>query len=178
MVSINAFLRKIKDNHVFVSKNKGLIQEFFNKLNFILKHLTDDFENIVNFIISSKSQQKSNKYTKIERKINYLINFLTTLIGFKKIDKEILTKEIINFIEDIIEKIVKLIDLLLDQNNKSSFQTIELLLNIIYYFVEGPDIENFKTLFNKGYYDLISHAINKIDYYYLFFNNISILLFL
>ena len=27
MVSINAFLRKIKDNHVFVSKNKGLIQE-------------------------------------------------------------------------------------------------------------------------------------------------------
>ena len=62
MVSINAFLRKIKDNHVFVSKNKGLIQEFFNKLNFILKHLTDDFENIVNFIISSKSQQKSNKY--------------------------------------------------------------------------------------------------------------------
>ena len=67
---------------------------------------------------------------------------------------------------------------MLDQNNKSSFQTIELLLNIIYYFVEGPDIENFKTLFNKGYYDLISHAINKIDYYYLFFNNISILLFL
>ena len=173
MISLNAFLRKIKNNHVFVSRNKGLIQDFFNKLNFILKHLTNDFENIVNFIISAEGEQKNHKYSKIERKLNYLINFLTTLIGFKKIDKEILTKEIINFIEDIIEKIIKLIDLLLEQNNKSSFQTIELLINIIYYFVEGPDIENFKTLFNKGYYDLISHAINKIDYFNLFFNNIN-----
>ena len=68
---------------------------------------------------------------------------------------------------------IKLIDLLLDQNKKTAFQTVDLLLNFIYYFVEGPDIENFKTLFNKGYYDLVSHSINKIDYYNLFFSNIN-----
>ena len=173
LVSINTFLRKIKDNHIFVSQNRELIQDFFHKLDFILKHLTDDFEQVVIFMISTKSQQKNNKYIKIEQSLNYLINFLTTLIGFKKIDKEILTEEIIMFVQDIIEKIIKLIDLLLEQNKKSSFQTIDLLLNFIYYFVEGPDIENFKTLFNKGYYDLISHSINTIDYYNLFFSNIN-----
>jgi hypothetical protein len=38
---------------------------------------------------------------------------MTTLIGFKKIDKDILTEEITNFIQDIVEKIIELIDLLL-----------------------------------------------------------------
>ena len=173
LASINIFLRKIKDNHIFVSQNKELIQEFFHKIDFILNHLSNDFEKIVNFMISAKSQQETNKYTKIEQSLNYLINFITTLISFKKIDKELLTEEIINFIQDIVEKMIKLIDLLLDQNKKTAFQTIDLLLNFIYYFVEGPDIENFKTLFNKGYYDLISHSINKIDYYNLFFSNIN-----
>ena len=134
LVSINTFLRKIKDNHIFVSQNRELIQDFFHKLDFILKHLTDDFEQVVIFMISTKSQQKNNKYIKIEQSLNYLINFLTTLIGFKKIDKEILTEEIIMFVQDIIEKIIKLIDLLLEQNKKSSFQTIDLLLNFIYLF--------------------------------------------
>ena len=173
LVSINTFLRKIKDNHIFVSQNKELIQDFFHKLDFILKHLSKDFEEIVNFMISVKSQQKSDKYLKIEQSLNYLINFVTTLIGFKKIDKDILTDEIFNFIQDIVEKIINLIYLLLEQNKQTSFQTIDLLLNFIYYFVEGPDIENFKTLFNKGYYDLITHAINTIDYYNLFFSNIN-----
>ena len=173
LASINIFLRKIKDNYIFVSQNKELIQEFFHKIDFILNHLSNDFEKIVNFMISAKSQQATNKYTKIEQSLNYLINFITTLIGFKKIDKKLLTEEIVNFIQDIVEKMIKLIDLLLDQNKKTSFQTIDLLLNFIYYFVEGPDIENFKTLFNKGYYDLISHSINKIDYYNLFFSNIN-----
>ena len=173
LASINIFLRKIKGNHIFVSQNKELIQEFFHKIDFILNHLSNDFEKIVNFMISAKSQQETNKYTKIEQSLNYLINFITTLISFKKIDKELLTEEIINFIQDIVEKMIKLIDLLLDQNKKTAFQTIDLLLNFIYYFVEGPDIENFKTLFNKGYYDLISHSINKIDYYNLFFSNIN-----
>ena len=173
LASINIFLRKIKDNHIFVSQNKELIQEFFHKIDFILNHLSNDFEKIANFMISVKSQQPTNKYEKIEQSLNYLINFTTTLISFKKIDKELLTEEIINFIQDIVEKMIKLIDLLLDQNKKTAFQTVDLLLNFIYYFVEGPDIENFKTLFNKGYYDLVSHSINKIDYYNLFFSNIN-----
>ena len=173
LISINIFLRKIKDNHIFLSQNKELIQEFFHKIDFILKHLSKDFEKVVVFMNSTKSQQKTSKYTKIEESLNYLINFMTTLIGFKKIDKDILTEEITNFIQDIVEKIIELIDLLLEQNKESSFQTINLLLNFIYYFVEGPDIENFKTLFNKGYYDLVSHSINKIDYYILFFSNIN-----
>lgn len=58
LVSINTFLRKIKDNHIFVSQNRELIQDFFHKLDFILKHLTDDFEQVVIFMISTKSQQK------------------------------------------------------------------------------------------------------------------------
>ena len=171
--SINAFLKKIKDNHIFVLQNKELIQEFFHNLDFILKHLTKDFEKIVNFIKISKSQQKSNKYMKIEQSLNYLINFVTTLISFKKIDKDILTNEIINFIQDIVENLISLINLLMEQNTKSSFQTVGLLLNFIYYFIEGPDIENFRTLFNKGYYNLISNSINKIDYYNLFKSDIN-----
>ena len=173
LVSVNIFLRKIKDNHIFLSQNKKLIKEFFQKLDFILNHLTDDFETISIFMISTRSQQKSNKYLKIEQSLNYLINFVKTLIDFKKIDKDILTEKIYNFIQDIVERMIRLINLLLEQNKKTSFQTIELLLNFVYYFVEGPDIENFKTLFNKGYYNLISHCINKIDYYNLFFSNIN-----
>ena len=173
LVSIDIFLRKIKDNHIFLSQNKKLIKEFFQKLDFILNHLKDDFETISNFMISTRSQQKSNKYLKIEQSLNYLINFVKTLIDFKKIDKDILTEKIYNFIEDIVERIIRLINLLLEQNKKTSFETIELLLNFVYYFVEGPDIENFKTLFNKGYYNLISHCINKIDYYNLFLGNIN-----
>ena len=171
--SINLLLEKIQETHIFIFKNNKLIQEFFHKLDFVLKHLSKDFDKIYNFMKSPESQQITDKYKKMENSLNDLIKFITTLIGFKKIDKNILTKEINDFSKDIVEKIIKLIFILLKKNQVTSFQSIDLLLNFIYYFIDGPDIDNLNTLFNSGYFVLVSNIIQKIDYYNLFLSNIN-----
>ena len=171
--SINLFLKKIQDNHIFISKNYKLIQKLFHKLDFVLDHLSDDFEKIFNFMKSPESQEITNKYKKMENSLNLLITFITTLIGFKKIDKNILTKEINKFSQDMVEKIIKLISNSLEKNQETSFNSIDLLLNFIYYFIDGPDIDNLNTLFNNGYFDLVSDVIKKIDYYKIFLSHFN-----
>ena len=171
--SINLFFKKIQENHIFIFKNYDLIQELFHKLDFVLNHLSKDFVKIFNFMKSPESQQITAKYKKMEMSLNILITFITTLIGFKKIDKNILTKEINEFSQDIVEKIIKLISILLEKSQETSFQSIDLLLNFIYYFIDGPDIDNLNILFDVGYYDLVSYIIKNIDYYNLFLSNIN-----
>ena len=171
--SINLLLKKIQENQIFIFKNSKLIQEFFHKLDFVLKHLSEDFDKIYDFMKSPESQQITDKYNKMGNSLNDLITFITTLIGFKKIDKNILTKEINDFSKDIVEKIIKLIFILLKKNKVTSFQSIDLLLNFIYKFIEGPDIDNLNTLFNSGYFVLVSNIVQRIDYYNLFLSNIN-----
>ena len=62
----------------------------------------------------------------------------------------------------------------MEKSQETSFQSIEKLLNFIYYFIDGPDIDNLNILFNViGYYDLVSYVIKNIDYYNLFLSNIN-----
>jgi hypothetical protein len=133
----------------------------------------NDFGEIVNFMESPESQQKTNKYKKMEKLLTALITFVKTLIGYKKKNKNILTNEIIEFSQQIVEKIIKLISKLLETSQESYFETIELLLNFIYYFIDGPDIDNLNTLFMNKYFDLVSYVIKEIDYYKLFKSNIN-----
>ena len=171
--SISLFLKRILENHTFISKNTELIKKLFDTLSFVLKHLLNDFGEIVNFMESPESQQKTNKYKKMEKLLTALITFVKTLIGYKKKNKNILTNEIIEFSQQIVEKIIKLISKLLETSQESYFETIELLLNFIYYFIDGPDIDNLNTLFMNKYFDLVSYVIKEIDYYKLFKSNIN-----
>ena len=171
--SISLFLKRILENHSFISKNAELIKKLFDTLSFVLKHLLNDFGEIVNFMESPESQQKTNKYKKMEKLLTALITFVKTLIGYKKKNKNILTNEIIEFSQQIVEKIIKLISKLLETSQESYFETIELLLNFIYYFIDGPDIDNLNTLFMNKYFDLVSYVIKEIDYYKLFKSNIN-----
>ena len=171
--SISLFLKRILENHSFISKNTELIKKLFDTLSFVLKHLLNDFGEIVNFMESPESQQKTNKYKKMEKLLTALITFVKTLIGYKKKNKNILTNEIIEFSQQIVEKIIKLISKLLESSQESYFETIELLLNFIYYFIDGPDIDNLNTLFMNKYFDLVSYVIKEIDYYKLFKSNIN-----
>ena len=169
--SINLFLKNIQDNdHI---KNYELIQSLFNKLGFVLDHLSNDFDKIFNFMKSPESQQITTKYKKMENSLNNLITFITTLIGFKKNNKNILTNDINNFSKKIIKKIIKLISNLLEKSQETSFQSIDLLLNFIYDFIDGPDIDNLNILFDFGYFDLVTYVIKRIDYYNLFLSNIN-----
>lgn len=82
--SISLFLKRILENHSFISKNTELIKKLFDTLSFVLKHLLNDFGEIVNFMESPESQQKTNKYKKMEKLLTALITFVKTLIGYKK----------------------------------------------------------------------------------------------
>jgi hypothetical protein len=44
------------------------------------------------------------------------------------------------------------------------------LLDYLFEFIKGPDIDNLNMLFSLGYLNLLSYTIKNIDYYKLFLN--------
>ena len=65
---------------------------------------------------------------------------------------------------------IKLLFLIL---GKKSIEIINILINFLYEFIKGPDIDNLNVIFSLGFFDLTSFVIAKIDYYKLFLNYIN-----
>ena len=65
---------------------------------------------------------------------------------------------------------IKLLFLIL---GKKSIEIINILINFLYEFIKGPDIDNLNIIFSLGFFDLTSFVIAKIDYYKLFLNYIN-----
>ena len=48
-----------------------------------------------------------------------------------------------------------------------------MLIDFIYFFIEGPNINNLNSLFSYGFFNLLNFIITNIDYYKIFLNNIN-----
>jgi hypothetical protein len=158
----------------FVIKNLELIRKLFGSFNMIFDYLSEDLEKIVKFIINSESAKMTDKFKRKEEKLKKIIIFITNVLDFNSFqDISILSNEIKSYNNKIVEKIIKLISILLHYNRTDSHQTILILLDFLKNFIKGPDIENLNLLFNKGYFDLMEYLIKNIDYYKLFIKNIN-----
>ena len=171
LLSMIELYKSINNNSAFFFKHFKLIKEFLNSLEFILEHLSRDFDKIVNFMKRPENLVNSSKFRKKKCKLKTTLQFFIALLDFKKNSEEkILTDEIMNFTKKIIKKAIKLIFLLIEINKKKSIEIMNLLLDYLCKFIKGPDIENINMLFSLGYLDLVSYVIINIDYYKLFLN--------
>ena len=169
LLSMRELYRAINQNGAFVLKHFELIKEFLSSLDFILGHLSNDFDKIVNFMKRPENLDNSNKFKKKKKKLEIALDFFISLMNFKKNFEEIiLTEEIMKFAKEIIERAVKLLFLLIEINSNKSIEIMNILLDYLFEFIKGPNIENLNMVFSLGYLNLVSFVITNIDYYKLF----------
>ena len=172
--SLILFLKEIKENNIYLMKRSELIQKLFKVLDFVFDHLFQDFEKIVNFMKSAESQKLKDKYREKETNLKTIIIFITTILSIEKAgDYNLLTKNIIEFIQNLTGQMIKLILILIEVGKEDSMKTADMLIEFIYYFIEGPNIDNLNSLFTYKFFNLITFIITKIDYYKIFVNNIN-----
>ena len=157
----------------FIFKNIELMKELFIKLDFVFDILSKDFEKIVYFMKKPNKTKDINKFIKKKKKLKNILDFLIILLEFKKINEHILTKEIIEFNEKVVENVIKLLFILLELPDNLNFQAIDILIEFLFNFIEGPNIKNLNLLFTSGYFDLLSYVIKDIDYYNIFLNYLN-----
>ena len=186
LYSLRELYKNIIKNNAFVLKHVELIKEFLWSLDFILGHLSNDFIKLVNFLKRPENLNDLNKYKKKKKKLVMTLDFFITLINFKKnYEEKVLTEEIKNFEKEIIERVIKLLFLLLEIDKDKSIEIMNILLDFLFDFVKGPDIENINMnfkgpdidnlnmLFSSGFFDLVSFVITNVDYYKIFLNYLS-----
>ena len=186
LYSLRELYKIIIKNNAFVLKHIELVKEFLWSLDFILGHLSKDFINLVNFLKRPENLNDLNKYKKKKKKLVMTLDFFITLINFKKnYEEQVLTDEIIQFEKEIIERVIKLLFLLLEIDKEKSFEIMNILLDFIFDFIKGPDleninmllkgpdIENLNMLFSLGFLDLVSFVITNVDYYKIFLSYLS-----
>ena len=78
-----------------------------------------------------------------------------------------------NFNTKILKKLIEIIFILLNFNDVESYETINILLDFILNFVQGPEVDNLILLFNSGFLRLVIHLISSIDYAEIIINNIN-----
>ena len=157
----------------FIFKNIKLFEEFFNKLNFIFDNLSLDFEKIVSFMKKPNKTKDINKFDKKKKKLENILDFLIIFLKFKKIKEDILTEEINKFIKEVVEKVIKLLFILLELPSRTNFKAINILIEFLFKFIKGPDIKNINLLFSLGFFDLVAYVIKDIDYYNIFLNYLN-----
>lgn len=186
LYSLRELYKNIIKNNAFVLKHIELVKEFLWSLDFILGQLSKDFIKLVNFLKRPENLNDLNKYKKKKKKLVMTLDFFITLINFKKnYEEQVLTDEIIKFEKEIIERVIKLLFLLLEIDKEKSIEIMNILLDFIFDFIKGPDIENINIffkgpdkenlnmLFSLGFLDLVSFVITNLDYYKLFLNYLS-----
>ena len=186
LYSLRELYKNIIKNNAFVLQHIELVKEFLWSLDFILGHLSKDFIKLVNFLKRPENLNDLNKYKKKKKKLVMTLEFFITLINFKKnYEEEVLTDEIIKFEKEIIERVIKLLFILLEIDKEKSIEIMNILLDFIFDFIKGPDIgninmllkgpdiENLNMLFSLGFLDLVSFVIINVDYYKLFLNYLS-----
>ena len=158
----------------FIFKYVELLKELFHNIYFIFDHLSKDFEEIVNYMKKQSNIKETNEFIKERNKLENLLNFLIIFLEFKKIVEEnTLTEEITKFTGQVVEKAIKLIFILLELPNKTNIEIIEILIDFLFNFIKGPDINNLNLLFSYGYFNLVTYVIKEIDYYQLFLNYLN-----
>lgn len=166
-----------KEKRGYLIKYSDQIKTFFENSDFIFDHLSLSIEKIVNFMNNSESQTKFLKFNLKVKKLKKMMKFITNIIKFNNMkDFNILTEKMKKFNSEILEKIMRLIRILLEFNNSESNPTIILLIDFLNNFIYGPDIENLKLLFNlqnNSFFDLMKFVIRKIDYYEIIQQNIN-----
>ena len=172
--SLISFLKEIKGNNLYLMKRTELIRKLFTVLDFVFDHLFQDFEKIVNFMKSAENQKLKDKYRKQETNLKIIIIFITTFLGLEKEgDNNLLSKKIIEFIQNLTGQMIKLVLVLIEIGKEESMRTADMIIDFIYYFIEGPNIDNLNSLFSYSFFKLITFIITKIDYYKIFLNNIN-----
>ena len=158
----------------FILKNVELLKEIFHKMDFVFENLSKDFENISEFMKKPNNLKDIDKYIKKKDRLVNLLNFLIMFLEFKEVTEEnLLTEEIFKFICEIVEKVIKLIFILLEMPQGRNTEIIDILINFLFNFIKGPDIENLNKLFSLGFFNLLKYIIKNIDYYKLFLNYLN-----
>ena len=172
--SLILFLKKIKGNTNYLKKSNLLIRQLFTELDFAFDHLFQDFEKIVNFMKSAENQKLKDKYRKNEANLKVIIFFITTLLSLQKEgDYNLLTRNIIELIQNFTGQIIKLVLILIELGKEDNMRTADILIDFFYFFIEGPDINNLNSLFAFRFFNLVTFIITKVDYYKIFWNNIN-----
>ena len=163
----------LSEGNDFIYKNIELLKEYFNKLNFIFEDLSTEFEKIVDFMKKPSKTKDVNKFTKKVIKLQNILDFLLIFLEYKKLNEEILTEEISKFTGKVIENVIKLLYILLELPNRTNFVAIDLLIEFLFNFIKGPDIDDLNLLFSLGFLDLVVYVIRDIDYYNIFLNYLN-----
>ena len=172
--SLIEFLKDLKRKNLYLMKKGILITKLFTVLDFVFDHLFNDFEKIINFMKSAENQKLRDKFKKKEKNLKIIIIFISTILSLQKAsDNDLLTENIIKFIQNLTGQIIKLIFILIEIGKEDSMKTCDMLIDFIYFFIEGPNINNLNSLFSYGFYNLLTSIITKIDYYKIFLNNIN-----
>ena len=172
--SLIEFLKELKKKNLYLMKKGPLITKLFTVLDFVFDHLFNDFEKIINFMKSAENQKLRDKFRKKDTNLKIIIIFISTILSLQKAsDNNLLTQNIIEFIQNLTGQIIKLILILIEIGKEDSMKTCNMLIDFIYFFIEGPNINNLNSLFSYGYFNLLTFIINHIDYYKIFLNNIN-----
>ena len=171
ILSMTELYRYIIENGAFVLKHFEPIKDFLNSIDFILAHISIDFDKIINFMKRPENLDDFSKFNKKKDKLKIILDFFISLMNLNKTFKEIkLTGKILEFAKKIVERCIKLIFLLIEISNNKSIEIMNKLLDYLFEFIKGPDIGNLNMLFSLGYLNLLSYTIRNIDYYKLFLN--------
>jgi hypothetical protein len=173
--AISSMFKVIKrENKQFIAKNSELMMRFFETLDSIFDNLYFLLDDIIKFLKQPNSQLKLNHFNEKVKVLKKITKFITTIIKINNLkDFNALTETMSQFNTKILEKIIMLIFILLELNSMDSFAVVINLLDFIYNFIHGPNIENLKSLFNNGYFKLMKYIITRIDYYKIFLMNIN-----
>ena len=173
LLSMRELYKCIINDGTFVLKYYELVKEFLNNLDFILGHLSRDFNKIVKFLERPENLCNSIKYKNKKNKLEITLNFLIELLNFKKIfEEKVLTDEIDEIAKEILGRAIKLLQHLIEVDKEKSIEIMNTLLDYLYEFIKGPDINNINTLFSLGFLDLVTFTIKNIDYYKLFLSHL------
>lgn len=147
LISLIELLKFISDKDSYLSKNFDLFKEFMNSLDFILGHLSKDYVDIENFMKRPENLFDSKNF--LTNKNNLVTNlefFIILLILKKKFKETVLKEDIIDFGKEIIKRTIRLIKLILEVEKEKSIEIINILIEFLFNFIKGPDINNLKII--------------------------------
>ena len=152
--SLIVFLKEIKENNLYLNKSSSLIRKLFTILDFAFAHLFQDFEKIINFMKSAENQKLKDKYKKNEANLIIIIIFITTFLSLQKAgNNNLLTKNIIELIQNFTGQIIKLVLILIEIGKEDNMKTVDILIDYFYFFIEGPNINNLNSLFSFRFFN-------------------------
>ena len=174
LISLRELLKSISEKFTFFLKHLNIIKEFLNNFDFILGHLSTDFFEIMKFLRRPENLLENNDFHIHKIKLETQLEFFITLLNFqKKFEEKILSQKIIDFEKEFIKRVIKLIFLILEIEKEKSICIVNILIDFLFEFIKGPDIENLNMIFSLGFLDLVSYTIKNIDYYKLFLNYVN-----